>query len=217
MTTDLPALDAYDAEIVDITVSYSIRISQAEATAAAARRTLADAEATLAELTSERTNAVHQARERLLTATGAEIRDGGIRGKPGRPTRRVEPPALVSPPPDLTDPNVVGAMAALVPASGIPIDGHTPDGVPFGPGAAGGGVVLVGTERPTLPVSVAPTAAEEFIADVSEPERSLCEQGFSREEIATTPIAERWRLKRMNAQRTDMIQHTGGTWAEAPF
>lgn len=136
--------------------------------------------------------------------------DGCCVARQGKP-RKVAEPALVSPTPDPILANLANSGLA---AAGVPIDGYTPDGVPFGPGAAGGGVVLVGTERPTSPVSVAPTAAEEFIADVSDPERSLLEQGFTLDEIAATPADERWRLKRGNVNRDDVIRSENGIWYE---
>lgn len=237
MTTDLPALDTYDAEIVTLTGYYSLRIAEAEEAAANARQALTTAEATLAELTSERAAAVRQARERLLTATGAEIRDGGIRGKPGRPTRRGEPPAPISPTPDpilanlvadaermlaaptldLADPTVTVAMMSLAPPAG-----EAPTAAEGAPReVAKRGALGVTPERLIAAVTghtsdgeiADASAADAFTADVSEPEKRLLENGFSREEIAAMPVAERWTLHRSNTQRKDVAKYPDG-WRE---
>ena len=66
----------------------------------------------------------------------------------------------------------------------------------------------------SAPAGEAPTAADAFMADVSEPERSLLEQGFTLDEIAATPVDERWRLKRGNVNRDDVIRSENGIWYE---
>lgn len=73
------------------------------------------------------------------------------------------------------------------------------------------------------PASDPPTAADAFVADVSEPEKTLFENGYSREEVAAMDLEERWALKATNLQRADAIKNGDGRWIEpteneeAPF
>lgn len=221
MTTDLPALDTYDAELSDIARRYDPSISAAFLATEAAREALADAEREHTALLEGRALEVHQARVRFLDETRTEIVDGQLRARRGRPpTKRAEAPALISPTPDLTNPNVIGAMAALVPTPEPILANLVSDAerglaamaseAPVGraDGESGGTAARADGE------SEAPTAADAFIDAVSEPERSLYEQGFSRAEVAATPIAEQWRLKRENVNHIDVHQIDGGMWIE---
>lgn len=162
---------------------------------------------------------------RLCTALHVKLDDDGCPvARQGKPRKAAEPPALVSPTPDPVLANLVGdaerGLAAM--ASEAPAGEASTSAEQALHEAPRRGVLGVTPERLIEAVTghtsdgeiADASTADAFIADVSEPERSLYEQGYTAAEVAATPIEEQWRLKRANVSRADVRQTSSGTWYE---